>query len=309
MKLHKLNLKKEFKIKKLCLCIGNFDGIHKGHQFVIKKIIKHSRDFKMKSAILTFNPHPKIFFKKNNGTFNILTSDYKKLFLSSLGIQNYIEYSFNKELSNLSAIEFIDKVLVKQLNVKKIIVGNDFRFGNNRSGDTKLLKKLSYKYSYKLISISHIKNKNTDLKYSSSSIRENIDKGNFEKVSEALGRNWQIKGKVIKGKQKARLINFPTANIRPGKQIYPKKGVYCVNVLFNGQKFKGIANFGERPTVHGTNLLLEVHIFKFNRDIYGKELTVEFLTFIRPEKKYKDFKTLTSQIQKDVNKAKKYHKI
>ena len=309
MKLHKLNLKKEFKIKKLCLCIGNFDGIHKGHQFGIKKIIKHSRDFKMKSAILTFNPHPKIFFKKNNGAFNILTSDYKKLFLSSLGIQNYIEYSFNKELSNLGAIEFIDKVLVKQLNVKKIIVGNDFRFGNNRSGDTKLLKKLSSKYSYKLISISHIKNKNTDLKYSSSSIRENIDKGNFEKVSEALGRNWQIKGKVIKGKQKARLINFPTANIRPGKQIYPKKGVYCVNILFNGQKFKGIANFGERPTVHGTNLLLEVHIFKFNRDIYGKELTVEFLTFIRPEKKYKDFKTLTSQIQKDVNKAKKYHKI
>ena len=124
-----------------------------------------------------------------------------------------------------------------------------------------------------------------------------------------MGRRWQINGKVIKGKQKARLINFPTANIRPGKQIYPKKGVYCVNVLFNGQKFKGIANFGERPTVHGTNLLLEVHIFKFNRDIYGKELTVEFLTFIRPEKKYKDFKILTNQIQKDVKKAKKYHKI
>jgi len=309
VKLHKLNLKKEFKIKNLCLCIGNFDGIHKGHQFVIKKIIKHSKEFKMKSAIMTFSPHPKIFFKKNDSAFNILTSDYKKLFLSSLGIQNYIEYSFNKALSNLDAIEFIDKVLVKQLNVKKIIVGNDFRFGKNRSGDTKLLKKLSSKYSYKLISISHLKNKNTHLKLSSSSIRENIDKGKFEKVSEALGRNWQISGKVIKGKQKARLINFPTANIRPGKHISPKKGVYCVNVLFNGQKFKGIANFGERPTVHGTNLLLEVHIFKFNRDIYGKELTVEFLTFIRPEKKYKDFQILTTQIQKDVNEAKTYHKI
>ena len=123
MKLHKLNLKKNFEIKNLCLCIGNFDGIHKGHQFVIKKIIKHSRDFKMKSAIMTFNPHPKIFFKKNDGAFNIITSDYKKLFLNSLGIQNYIEYSFNKTLSNLSAIEFIKKVLVKQLNVRKIIVG------------------------------------------------------------------------------------------------------------------------------------------------------------------------------------------
>ena len=309
MKLHKLNLKKNFEIKNLCLCIGNFDGIHKGHQFVIKKIIKHSRDFKMKSAIMTFNPHPKIFFKNNGSAFNIITSDYKKLFLNSLGIQNYIEYSFNKTLSNLSAIEFIEKVLVKQLNVKKIIVGNDFRFGKKRSGDTKLLKDLSSKYNYKLISISHIKNNKTNLKFSSSSIRENIAKGKFEKVSESLGRKWHICGRVIKGNQKARLINFPTANIRPGNQIYPKKGVYSVNILFKGQKFKGIANFGERPTVHGTNLLLEVHIFKFNRDIYGKELTVEFLTFIRPEKKYKDFKTLTSQIQKDVNKAKKYHKI
>jgi len=166
VKLHKLNLKKNFKIKNLCLCIGNFDGIHKGHQFVIKKIIKQSTDFKMKSAIMTFNPHPKIFFKKNRGAFNIITSDYKKLFLNSLGIQNYIEYSFNKTLSNLSAIEFIEKVLVKQLNVRKIIVGNDFRFGKNRSGDTKLLKNLSSKYNYKLISISHIKNNNTNLKIS-----------------------------------------------------------------------------------------------------------------------------------------------
>ena len=105
----------------------------------------------MKSAIMTFNPHPKIFFKKNSGAFNIITSDYKKLFLNSLGIQNYIEYSFNKTLSNLSAIEFIKKVLVKQLNVRKIIVGNDFRFGKNRSGDIKLLKSLSSKYNYKLI--------------------------------------------------------------------------------------------------------------------------------------------------------------
>jgi len=217
VKLHKLNLKKHFEIKNLCLCIGNFDGIHKGHQFVIKKIIKHSREFKMKSAIMTFNPHPKIFFKKNDGAFNIITSDYKKIFLNFLGIENYIEYSFNKQLSNLSGIEFIEKVLVKQLNVKKIIVGNDFRFGKNRSGDTKLLKKLSSKYNYKLISISHIKNKSSNLKYSSSTIRENISKGKFEKVSEALGRSWQISGKVIKGKQKARLINFPTGNILPRK--------------------------------------------------------------------------------------------
>ena len=309
MKLHKLNLNKDFKTKNICLCIGNFDGIHKGHQVVIKKIIKHSKELKMKSAIMTFNPHPKKFFKKIDEQFNIITSDFKKLYLNSFGIENYIEYSFNKSLSNLGSVEFIEKVLVNQLNVKKIIVGNDFKFGKDRSGDTKLLKKLSTKYNFRLITISHIKNKLTNLKYSSSSIRENINKGNFEKVSEALGRKWHITGKVIKGNQKARLINFPTANIRPGNHITPKKGVYCVNAIIKGERYRGIANFGERPTVHGTNLLLEVHIFEFNKNIYGKELTVEFLTFIRLEKKYKNFKVLTNQIKKDVIKAKKYHKI
>ena len=309
MKLHKLNIYKDFKIKNLCLCIGNFDGIHKGHQFVIKKIIKYSKKYKMKSAIMTFNPHPKIFFKKIDGAFNIITSDFKKQFLDLLGVENYIEYSFNKSLSNLNALEFIEKILVKQLNVKKIIVGNDFRFGKDRSGDTKLLKKLSSKYNYKLLVIAHIKNKKTNLKFSSSLIRENIIQGRFEKVFETLGRHWHVKGRVVRGNQKARLINFPTANIKPKNQIAPKKGVYCVNVVFNDQVYKGIANFGERPTVKGVNLLLETHIFEFNRVIYGKELTVEFLTFIRPEKKFKDFKSLTNQIQKDVIKAKKYHKI
>ena len=195
------------------------------------------------------------------------------------------------------------------MSVKKIIVGKDFRFGKNRKGDTSLLKKLSSKHSYKLSIIGHVKNKKTNLKFSSSIIRKNINEGSFEKVSQALGRNWFMEGKIIKGNQKARLINFPTANMKPGNHILPNKGVYCVNVTFSGNLYKGIANFGERPTVKGVNLLLETHIFDFNRDIYGKELTVEFLTFIRSEKKFKDFKSLTTQIKKDVITAKKYHKI
>ena len=309
MKLHNLNTKKDFKTQNLCLCIGNFDGIHLGHQHVIKKIINNSRSDNLKSAIMTFVPHPKIYFKRTDNNFNIITNDYKKNFLESLGVENYIEYKFNKTLSNLEAINFIEKILVKQLHVKKIIVGKDFRFGKDRKGDTALLKKLSNKYHYKLSIIGHIKNKKTNLKFSSSLIRKNINEGSFEKVSEALGRNWFMQGKIVKGNQKARLINFPTANMKPGNHILPKKGVYCVNVVFQGNLYRGIANFGERPTVKGVNLLLETHIFEFNRDIYGKELTVEFLTFIRPEKKFKDFKSLTNQIQNDVIKAKKYHKI
>ena len=309
MKLHNLNTKKNFKSRNLCLCIGNFDGIHLGHQHVIKKIIKNSQLDNLKSAIMTFVPHPKIYFKKTEGNFNIITNSDKKIFLKSLGVENYIEYKFNKTLSNLDAVDFIEKILVKQLSVKKIVVGKDFRFGKDRKGDTVLLKKLSSKHKYKLSIIGHVKNKKTNLKFSSSTIRKNINEGLFEKVSQALGRNWFMQGKIVKGSQKARLINFPTANMKPGNHILPKKGVYCVNVILNGNLYKGIANFGERPTVKGVNLLLETHIFEFNKEIYGKELTVEFLTFIRSEKKFKDFKSLTTQINKDVITAKKYHKI
>jgi len=309
VKLHYLNTKETFKSRNLCLCIGNFDGIHLGHQHVIKKIIKNSQSDNLKSAIMTFVPHPKIYFKKTDGNFNIITNSDKKNFLKSLGVENYIEYKFNKTLSNLDAVDFIEKILVKQLSVKKIVVGKDFRFGKDRKGDTVLLKKLSSKHKYKLSIIGHVKNKKTNLKFSSSTIRKNINEGLFEKVSQALGRNWFMQGKIIKGNQKARLINFPTANMKPGNHILPKKGVYCVNVTFNGNLYKGIANFGERPTVKGVNLLLETHIFKFNKEIYGKELTVEFLTFIRSEKKFKDFKSLTTQIKKDVITAKNYHKI
>ena len=131
----------------------------------------------------------------------------------------------------------------------------------------------------------------------------------MEEVKDALGRPWHMSGTVIEGDRRARQINFPTANILPGKHILPKKGVYCVEVVFEDQKYKGVANFGLRPTVNGNNLLLETHMFNFNKEIYGKELTVEFLTFIRTEQKFNNFEELTEQINKDINKAKKYHQI
>ena len=136
-----------------------------------------------------------------------------------------------------------------------------------------------------------------------------IIEGNFIEVSKMLGRNWSMVGEVIKGDQKARAINFPTANIMPTDNILPKKGVYCVNAIIDNKRYVGISNFGERPTVEGKKLLLETHIFNFNDDIYGKELTVEFLTFIRPEQKFDNFEKLTEQIKKDIVTAKFYHKI
>ena len=154
---------------------------------------------------------------------------------------------------------------------------------------------------YKIIE--PVKVNNSDEKYSSSKIRKQIENGLFEEVSIALGREWEISGKVIKGDQRAREINFPTANIMPSDNILPKKGVYCVNALIDNKRYLGISNFGERPTVEGKKLLLETHIFNFNDDIYGKELTVEFLTFIREEKKFEGVDLLKKQIDMDSKKA------
>ena len=146
-------------------------------------------------------------------------------------------------------------------------------------------------------------------KFSSSIIRENIKNGEMEKANFALGREWHISGKVIEGDKRARKIKFPTANVVPGKHINPRNGVYCVEVYIENIKYLGISNFGERPTVDGSKLLLETHIFNFSEEIYGNELTVRFLTFIRPEQKFANFDELAKQIKKDIETAKKYHNI
>ena len=169
------------------MCIGNFDGIHLGHQHVIKKIINNSQLDNLKSAIMTFVPHPKTYFKKTDSNFNIITNNYKKIFLNSLGVENYIEYKFNKTLSNLDAVDFIEKILVKQLSVKKIVVGKDFRFGKDRKGDTALLKKLSRKHNYKLSIIGHVKDKKTNLNFLHQLLEKILMKDHLKKFLRLLG--------------------------------------------------------------------------------------------------------------------------
>jgi len=258
---------------------------------------------------MSFTPHPRIFFGFEKDAFNILTKEEKLRILKELGIEIYIDFEFDEYLSNFSAEEFIQEIIIKKLKVKKIIVGSDFRFGKDRKGNLNTLKLLSNKLSFELINIETINIGNSQNKYSSSYTRELIKEGNFEKVSQMLGREWSMKGAVIKGDQRARQINLPTANMIPQNTILPKKGVYCVKALIDSRVYKGVANFGNRPTINGSELLLETHLFEFNEDIYGKELTVEFQAFIRSEQKFKNFGDLTKQIQKDINAAKNYHQI
>ncbi len=172
-----------------------------------------------------------------------------------------------------------------------------------------ILKMLSTELNFDLISVKTLNIESTKTKYSSSQIREFIKEGNFQNVSQMLGRQWTMKGKIIEGDKKARQMNFPTANMKPQNTILPKKGVYCVKATFDSESYNGVANFGYRPTVNGTKLLLETHLFEFNKNIYGKELTVEFLAFIRSEQKFENFEELTKQIQKDIKIAKDYHQV
>ena len=309
MKHFKLDTLSKFEEKKLCLAIGNFDGFHKGHQAIIRQVKDISLKKNLSSAIMSFNPHPRTFFNKSNENFNIYTKEEKLIFLKEFNIDIYIDFEFNINLSQLTPEDFVKNILVDKLNITNLVVGSEFRFGKDRKGNVSILNDLSKKNNYNVHLVDSIMLKDMSSKYSSSIIRKKITEGKIEDVTNSLGRQWYMKGIVIEGQKKARDINFPTANILPSNHILPKKGVYAVDVIFNNKTYLGISNFGLRPTVDGTKLLLETHLFNFDQEIYGKELTVRFHTFIRPEVKFSNFKELTKQIKKDVEKAKKYHQL
>jgi riboflavin kinase/FMN adenylyltransferase len=309
VKIFTLNTNRSFHERNLNLTIGNFDGIHLGHQSVIKQLTDISKSHNFQSALLSFNPHPREFFSTFKEPFNIITPSFKKILFEKLGLDIYINFEFDKALASLRPDEFIQRILVEKLSIKSIILGTDFKFGKDRKGDLLLIKEKAQEYQFNVTVIKPVIEANSKQKYSSSIIRKHIKNGMFEKVTDALGRHWHMSGKVILGDQRGQKSGFPTANLEPGHHILPLKGVYCVYASIDGKQHKGIANFGERPTVDGTKLLLETHIFDFNGDIYGKELTVEFLTFIRAEQKFDNFEKLKEQIKKDIQTARTYHKI
>ena len=307
MKIFRINSTSSFIESGLNLAIGNFDGVHIGHQAVIKKLVQESKKINSHSAILSFMPHPRQYFTNNYDDFNIIDENEKIDLFKNLKIDYYISLKFDSILASLSPEKFIQDILVNKLKVNNITVGYDFKFGKDRKGNTDLLKKMASKYNFKVSIINQIKSKKDDSVYSSSLIRKKIEDGDFKGVSLMLGRNWSIKGKVVHGDKRASKINFPTANIIPTKLIKPKKGVYAIKARYLNNFYNGIANFGIRPTIEGKKLLLEAHLFEFNQNIYSKDLTVEFLTFIREEKKFNDFASLSKQIQKDIQIVKKYH--
>jgi riboflavin kinase/FMN adenylyltransferase len=295
-----LNIKK--KHKNAIIAIGNFDGLHLGHQKVLNQARKKAKKEKLKLGAITFEPIPTMFFNKNINHHRINLVNQKIYYLKKIKLDFLIIIKFNKLFSNMSAENFIKKILFNKLKSKYIFVSRNFRFGKKRSGDIAMLEKFENKFFYKtIITPPYQKNKKI---ISSTLIRKNISKGNFNNVQNFLGRPWSIKGEVIRGEKRGRKIGFPTCNIRWGPYILPKLGVYGVKVESKSFKKKGIANIGYRPTFNGKNLLLEVNIFGINKNLYKKTLKVSFIKFIRPEKKFKNISDLKNQIKKDINTAK-----
>ena len=286
------------------ILIGNFDGLHLGHQKLFKLAKNFKKNFSLKVGVLTFEPMPKMFFDKDLKNFRISNQKQKLNLLKKFNVDFVIIQKFNKKFSKTKSIKFIKNILVSKLKAKFIFVSNNFRFGNKREGNVKLLTKHESLFKYEIIKPRPlIKNKKI---ISSSLIRNLLQSGKLKQANKYLNREWSIEGKVLKGRQLGKKIGFPTANIDIQDYILAKPGVYAVKVKKqNSSKLiKGIANLGYRPTFNQKKILLEVHLFNFSENLYNKYLTVNFLKFIRKEKKFKDIGQLQKQIKIDLVKAK-----
>ena len=295
--------------KRSAIAIGNFDGIHKGHQKVFKKTIKFAKKNKIKFGILTFTPLPLMFFNKKIKNYR-LTSEIQKLkLLKRYGVDFTVNIKFNKNFSRINAGEFIRKIIYKKINPQLLSVSKNFRFGYKRKGNVNLLKKFNKKYNYLLLNTKAFK---YDKKVvSSTRIRKSLQRGKIYLANKLLSRTWFVDGFVEKGKKIGRKLGYRTCNIRIKNYILPKSGIYGVKISIanNKKTFNGIAYLGNRPTFSGKSIFLEVNIFGVKKNLYKKRIKVYFQKFIRADKKFKNSAELIEQMNKDVIFAKKGLKV
>jgi riboflavin kinase/FMN adenylyltransferase len=297
------NLKINNKHKNSVVAIGNFDGLHMGHKKVLTQAKEKAKKNKLQFGLVTFEPMPVMFFNSKIKNHRINSLKQKKDQLKKLGLNFIIILKFDKLFSSLNAEKFIKKIIFSKIKSKYLYVSKNFKFGKKRKGNIDTLKKFQDIFGFKTIITNPLKILKTTI--SSSLIRKNISLGKIKEANKLLNRKWCIVGKVIKGEKRGRKIGFPTCNVELGNYTIPKLGVYSVTVETNSFKKRGIANIGYRPTFNGQNLLLEVNIFGINKNLYNKEIRVNFINFIRPEKKFKGLEQLKKQIKIDIIQAKK----
>ena len=286
--------------KKTIITIGTFDGVHIGHQKIIEQLIDNARKEYCESLILTFFPHPRMVLQEKSEIQLLNTIDERAELLKKSGLDNLIIHPFDKAFSRLSAEEFVKDILVDKLNIKKIVIGHDHRFGRNRTADINDLIFFGEKYDFDVqqISVHEIQ----EVSVSSTKIRKALQDGNIVLANEYLGYDYFFTGIVQKGKQLGRTIGFPTANINipENYKLIPKNGVYIVKSNFQNETIFGVMNIGTNPTVEGKNLSIEVYYLNHNSNLYGQKVKVSILAHVRDEKKFKSVDLLRQQLEKDV---------
>ena len=283
--------------------IGTFDGVHLGHQKIIKKLVTIAKANDFKSTILTFFPHPRMVLQQDNNIKLLNTLDEKIEIFEKLGLDQLIIHPFTKEFSRLSALEYVKTILVEKLNAKKIIIGYDHRFGRNRIANIENLKEYGNEFNFEVEEISA--KEIDEVSVSSTKIRKALEDGKIEKANLYLGYSYLLTGIITKGKGLGRQIEFPTANIHieePYKLI-PKNGVYTVKSNIDNTVVYGMMNIGMNPTVNGTKKTIEVHFFDFNEDLYGEKIRLSILARQRDEKRFESVEALKKQLFKDKENA------
>ncbi|OLQ87568.1 riboflavin biosynthesis protein RibF [Vibrio ponticus] len=284
------------------LTIGNFDGVHLGHQAVLEQVAHQAQTLGLPSMVMTFEPQPLELFAKEKAPARLTRLRDKFVQLSKLNLDRLLCVSFNTYFANLSAEEFITDLLVKRLGVKFLVVGDDFCFGRGRKGNFAMLQQAGKEYGFEVVSTQSFCLQ--QLRVSSTAIRNALAEDNLPAAAEMLGRDYSISGRVSHGRKLGRTIGFPTANIPLKRCVSPVSGVYVVQALgLGGQAIGGVANIGQRPTVNGVRQQLEVHLFDFQGDLYGKQLEIVLLEKLRNEHKFESFEALKQQIELDAEAA------
>jgi riboflavin kinase/FMN adenylyltransferase len=284
------------------LTIGNFDGVHLGHQKIIFEVLKRSEEIKGTSMAVTFEPHPMKVLAPEREIRILTTLEEKAKLIEEMGVNVLLCINFNKEFANLLPDDFIEDVLVKKINAKEIIVGTNYAFGKNKKGTVELLKRRGKKYGFRVKAVSNVRVYGNIV--SSSSIRSLLLKGAVYDTSTFLGRAYSIEGSVIKGKGRGKsLLNIPTANITTPLEIAPKEGVYAIRVGFNNCIYEGVANIGKNPTFGNIDVSYEVHLFNFSGDLLGEDIRIFFIDRLRGEQLFPDILSLEKQIRNDIERA------
>lgn len=293
---------RQFNVTKPVLTVGSFDGVHLGHRKVINRLNEIASERNGESVIFTFAPHPRLVLNPTEDSLRLLTTlDEKISLLEEAGVQHLIIYPFTKSFADLSYTDFVREILVEKLQVESLVVGYDHKFGKDRKGDFEMLKSLALAFKFNLEKLDVLLSDNVNV--SSTKIRKALQEGNLAKANRYLGYTFSLHGTVVEGQKLGRRIQFPTANIEASDihKIIPGYGVYAVLVKIEEKYYQGMLNIGTRPTINknADHRSIEVHIFNFDQDIYGKQVEIKFVTKIREEQKFASVDELKGQLERD----------